>query len=79
MSTSLVAGFLPGITPDQLGTAKAATSSMRSENVPQRTSIAQRQHQADDSSESAWMMIGTILSCLTIMVAVVIASATSMS
>jgi hypothetical protein len=79
MSTSLGPGFLPGITPDQLGIAKAATASTTSEKVSKMTSIAPRQHQDEDSFESAWVMIGTILSCLAIMIAVVIASATSIS
>ena len=78
MNTSLVAGNLLGITAEQLGTAKAATASMASEWTSAMTSIAPRQHDAEDSLVSAWVMIGTILSCLAIMMAVVIAAATTM-
>jgi len=77
MSTSLVAGYLPGITAKQLGTAKVTTASMTSEGMSAMTSIAPRQHLAEDSLVSAWVMIGTILGCLSSMIAVVIAAATS--
>jgi hypothetical protein len=78
MNTSLVAGNLLGITVEQLGTAKSATASLASEWTSAMTSIAPRQHHAEDSLVSAWAMIGTILSCLAIMMAVVIAAATTM-
>ena len=75
MSTSLVAGYLTGITPEQLSKANARTASMTGEWTSAKTSIAPRQHHADDSFVSAWVMIGTILSCLATMIAVVIATA----
>lgn len=79
MSTSLVAGYLPGITQEQLGTAKATSASMTSERTSATTSITPRQYYAEDSLVSAWVMIGTILSCLSSMMAVVIAAATWMT
>ena len=74
MSAILVEQFLPGVTQEQLG-AKATAVSMPG----MRTSIALRQYDADDSFVSAWVMIGTILGCLVIMMTVVFAAATSMS
>jgi hypothetical protein len=41
--------------------------------------VAPRQPDADDSTATAWVMIGTILCTLAVMLAVVIATATSMS
>jgi len=72
MSTSLVAGYLPGITPEQLNAAK------RSERTPATPSIAPRQQDAEDSFVSAWVLIGTILSCLVTMIGVVITAAATM-
>jgi hypothetical protein len=79
MSTSLVAGYLPNITSEQLGTANAPAVSIMSERTSAMTSIAPRQHDSEDSFVSVWVMLGAILSCLAIMMAVVIAAATSVS
>ena len=79
MNTSLVAGYLPVINSEQLGTVKATTASITSEWTSEVTSSAPRQNYTDESLMNVWVMIGAILGCLTIMIAVVIASATSMS
>lgn len=79
MSTSLVAGYLPAITSEQLGTAMAATAWITSERTSVTTTIGLGQHHADDSLVSAWVLIGTMLSCLAVMMAVVFVTATSMS
>jgi hypothetical protein len=73
MNTSLVAGYLTGITSEQLDTATTKTASI--EVVP----IASRQHYTDESLMNVWVMIGTIFCCLALMIAVVIATAASMS
>ena len=77
MSTHLVEQYLPGFTPEQLDAAKATIASIKSERTSTKTSIAPRQHDAEDSLMSAWLMIGTILGCLAIMMAVVLGAATS--
>ena len=41
--------------------------------------VAPRQSDAEDSTATAWVMIGTIISCMAVMMAVVIATATSVS
>lgn len=78
MNTSLVAGYLPVITQEQLGT-KATTASKSSDLISAVTSIALRQHDTEDSLVSVWVMVGAILGCLAIMVAVVIATAVSVA
>ena len=78
MNTTLVAGNLLGITAEQWGTAKAATASMASEWTSAISSIAPRPHDENDFLVGVWVLIGTILSCLAIMMAVVIVAATSM-
>lgn len=65
MSATLVTGNLQGFTLQQLGTTKAASAAAH--------------HQAEESFVSPWVMISTILSCLAVMMAVVIATATSLS
>lgn len=79
MNTSLVAGNLTGFTLEQLGTTKTAAASLSGEWRSAKTTIAPRQHDADDSLISAWVMIGTILSCLAIMIAIVIVASISAS
>ena len=79
MNTSLVAGYLPGIASKRPGEAKAPTTSMTSEWTSALTSIALRQQHVEESVASAWVMISTIFGCMAIMLAVVIAAATSMA
>ncbi|MGD9711465.1 MAG: hypothetical protein AB7V46_05285 [Thermomicrobiales bacterium] len=78
MSSSLVAGYLPGIASEQQGAPMSRTSSVTSEWTSTMASITLRQHSAEDSVASAWVMVSTVVSCLVTMMAVVIAAATAM-
>jgi hypothetical protein len=77
MSTKFVDLYLPGITPEHFGAANSTTASIKSERTSALTSIAPQQHDAEESLMSAWLMIGSIIGCLVIMLAVLVGAAMS--
>lgn len=77
MGTQMVERYVPGITPEQIGAAKSTIASIMSETASAKTSFAPRQHDAEESLMSAWVLIGTIIGCLAIMMAVVVGVAIS--
>jgi len=82
MNTHSAGDFVQGFTANQYG----ATATGRATNAWQTSgwtrsiaTVAQRQTDAADSNATAWLMIGTIISCMAVMMAVVIATALSVS
>ena len=82
MSAHGVGQYVQGFTSAPFGAVaagKATNVSTSGEWMRVMAPIAQRKPRVGDSTATAWVMIGTILCCLVTMMAVVIATATSVS
>ena len=72
MNSIVVEQFLPGFTSVQLsGTSNSSSVAPTSTTSPR--------HASGPSHASVWVMLGTILGCLTIMLGVILAAAGALS